>query len=473
LSAAADPRARRPRRFSSARTRILTAILVLLVASEAVALLVQREILISRAGERIDDALVQEVDEFRRLVRQGRDPLNQGRPFGGDVRRIFDVFLARNVPSEREAIFTFLGERPYRSTVGEPLDPGLRDALVRLGRVAEPTRADLDVGDERARYVAVPVVVEGRRRGAFVVTVDLEGEEAEVDDAVRITAGVSIAVLLLAAVVAWLLAGRMLRPVRELTDTAQAITESDLTRRIEVRGSDEIAELARTFNGMLDRLEAAFASQRGFVSDAGHELRTPITIIRGHLELLDDDPVERAATVALVTDELDRMSRFVDDLLTLAKAERTDFLRLEDVDLDVLTQELMAKAAALAPRDWRLETIGAGRLRADRQRLTQAMMNLAGNAVQHTRDGDTIRLGSELRDGHALLWVADEGPGVPHADQERVFERFARASGGPRRSDGAGLGLAIVRAIAEAHGGRVTLRSEPGRGATFTVEVPA
>jgi two-component system, OmpR family, sensor kinase len=463
-----------PRRglLSSARTRILVAILVLLVASEAVALVVQRQLLAARTGERIDDALVQEVDEFRRLVREGRDPLNQGRPFGGDVRRIFDVFLARNVPSEREAIFTFLGSAPYRSTVGDPVEPRLREALLRLGDVRSATRGDIEVDEQRVRYVAVPVVVEGRRRGTFVVTVDLAGEEAEVDDAVRVTAGVSIAVLLLAALVAWLLAGRMLRPVRELTDTARAITESDLTKRIEVRGSDEIAELASTFNGMLDRLEAAFASQRGFVSDAGHELRTPITIIRGHLELLDEDPAERAATVALVTDELDRMSRFVDDLLTLAKAERADFLRPEDVDLDVLTQELLAKAEGLAPRDWRLESIGAGLVRADRQRLTQAMMNLASNAVQHTDDGDPIRVGSELRDGRARLWIADEGPGIPRADQERIFERFARG-GGRRRSDGAGLGLAIVRAIAEAHGGRVILRSEPGHGASFTLEIPA
>ena len=113
-----------------------------------------------------------------------------------------------------------------------------------------------------------------------------------------------------------------------LADTARSISETDLTRRIPVSGRDEIAELARTFNAMLDRLEAAFATQRAFVSDASHELRTPITIVRGHLELLGDDPQERRETIALVTDELDRMSRFVDDLLLLAKAERDDFLRV-------------------------------------------------------------------------------------------------------------------------------------------------
>ena len=223
---------------------------------------------------------------------------------------------------------------------------------------------------------------------------------------------------------------------------------------------------------MLDRLEDAFASQRSFVSDAGHELRTPITIVRGHLELLGDDPEERRETVALVTDELDRMSRFVDDLLTLARAERHDFLQLEDVDLDALTEELGAKASALAPRRWEVERVGAGRLRADRQRLTQAVMSLAQNAVQHTRPGDSIVLGSELRAGRARLWVRDSGPGVTSVDRERIFERFARADGGRRRSEGAGLGLAIVLAIAEAHGGRVELESSLSHRATFTVDVP-
>ena len=118
------------------------------------------------------------------------------------------------------------------------------------------------------------------------------------------------------------------RPAAALGDTARSISETDLSRRIPVTGNDEIAELARTFNAMLDRLERAFATQRAFVSDASHELRTPITIVRGHLELLGDDPEERRETVALVTDELDRMSRFVDDLLLLARAEREDFLRV-------------------------------------------------------------------------------------------------------------------------------------------------
>ena len=344
---------------------------------------------------------------------------------------------------------------------------------MRLCGVESTKRGTIEVDDAEIRYLAVPVSVAARRRGTFVVTANLADERREVSESLQVAAGITLLVLVLASGIAWLVAGRVLSPLRGLTETAQWITETDLSRRIEVRGNDEIAQLARTFNGMLDRLESAFASQRAFVSDASHELRTPITIVRGHLELLGDDPDERRETVALVTDELDRMTRFVDDLLTLAKAERGDFVRREDIDLDALTEELMAKAGGLADRDWKLGEVGRGVVTGDRQRLTQAVMNLAQNAVQHTEPGDRIELGSALRDGQARLWVADEGPGIAPADRERIFERFARAGGSRRRSDGAGLGLAIVRAIAEAHGGGVDLDTAPGRGSKFTVVFPA
>jgi signal transduction histidine kinase len=283
---------------------------------------------------------------------------------------------------------------------------------------------------------------------------------------------VLVSVLFIASALAWVVAGRILAPLRLLTETARSISETDLSRRIPVTGQDEIAELARTFNAMLDRLQGAFGTQRSFVSDASHELRTPITIVRGHLELLGDDPQERRETVALVTDELDRMSRFVDDLLLLAKAERDDFLRIEEVELGALTDELMDKATALGKRRWLLASRGEATMVADRQRLTQAVMGLAQNAVQHTKDGDAISIGSTVDGDEASLWVRDTGPGISRSDQERIFERFARTSASRRRSEGAGLGLSIVRAIAEAHGGRTEVDSRPGDGATFTIVVP-
>lgn len=222
---------------------------------------------------------------------------------------------------------------------------------------------------------------------------------------------------------------------------------------------------------MLDRLESAFEAQRRFLDDAGHELRTPITIVRGHLELMGDDPAERRETVALVTDELDRMARLVDDLLTLAHAERLDFLDRQPVELGDLTDELAAKAPALGERGWVVDARAEGAMVADRQRLTQAVMQLAENAVRHTSPGDEIGLGTALAGDEARLWVRDTGPGVPAGQEGRVFERFARGPDTPR-GESSGLGLSIVRAIAESHGGRVELDSAQGAGATFTIVVP-
>jgi two-component system OmpR family sensor kinase len=460
-----DPR----RLLAGARTRVLLAFVILLALSTVASTIALRQILLARAGERVEQALVQEVGEFEALARIGRDP-RTGRPFGNDVRTLFDVFEQRNVPIEGEATFSFVDGEPYGKT-SEPA-PRLLDRLLTLGGVTRAERGEVETDEGRVRYLAVPLEVGGRRRGVFVVTVNLGQERQEVVEAVQTAAGVSLAVLLIASALAWMIAGRVLAPLRTLQSTAHAITETDLTRRIDVHGDDEIAELGRTFNAMLDRLEAAFASQRAFVSDAGHELRTPITIVRGHLELLGDDPLEREETIALVTDELDRMGRFVEDLLLLAKAEQGDFLHVAPLDLDVLTDELYNKAKALADRDWRLSGSGTGRLTADRQRLTQAVMQLAQNAAQHTADGDRISLGSAISNGIAMLWVADTGPGIPVDEREEIFERFHRGGDRRRRSDGAGLGLSIVRAIAEAHGGRVELDSREGGGSTFTLIVP-
>ena len=318
-------------------------------------------------------------------------------------------------------------------------------------RTAERGDAETSLGT--VRYLAVPIRGD-RSDGVFVVVAALGPEREEIEDAVRLAAIVLLSVLLIASALAWLLAGRILSPLQELGDTARSITESDLTRRIPVSRNDELAELARTFNAMLDRLESAFASQCAFVSDASHELRTPITIVRGHLELLGEDPEERRATIALVTDELDRMSRFVNDLLLLAKAGRNDFLDVGELELGALTDELLDKAAALAPRAWQLEGRAEALVRGDRQRLPQAIIGLAQNAVQHTADGDPIWIGSAVTGREARLWGprlrarrAGRRPGAhlralrTHAGQSQaVGRRGARAldragdRGGARRA---------------------------------------
>ena len=323
-----------------------------------------------------------------------------------------------------------------------------------------------------ARWLAVPVTVDGEARGHVVVAQFTEARRAEIARAVRLMVLACLLVLVVVGAGGYLAMGRALRPLRVMTETARSIQETDLSRRIDVTGSDEVADLAHTFNGMVARLERAFATQQRFLSDVGHELRTPITIVRGHLEVMGDDPQERRETVALVTDELDRMNRMVNDLLVLAKAEQPDFLRPERVDEAAMMAEVYAKASALGRREWVQGRTDAVWVWGDPQRLTQALTQLLQNAVQFTSEGDRITLSAEVHGDRAHLSVRDTGVGIAPEDRERIFERFVRAAPGRERPDGTGLGLAIVAAIAHAHRGEMTVESVPGAGATFTLVLP-
>lgn len=458
--------------LSSIRARLLASFILLLVLATVGSVVVVRVILVNRVDQRIDSELEQEASEVRKLSR-GSDP-DTGRPFDGDVRRIFEVFLERNIPAPDEAQLTFVdGELYLRS---RPVVPYLLEnhavLVERWGNLTDSDRGRADTPGGPIEYLAVPVRENEQTHGVFVVAVFRDERLQEIEPAIWGAAGVGAIVVLIGSLLAWRLSDRILDPVEKVTQAARGISESDLRRRIEVSGTDEIARLAQTFNEMLDRLEEAFTTQRRFIDDASHELRTPITVIQGQLEVLGEDPEERRKALEIVMDELDRMSRFVNDLLLLARANTTDFLSFDSVDVAVLSEEIFAKAGSLADRDWTMEGVGRGLVIADRQRLTQAMMQLAQNASQHTKEGDQIALGSLVEDGHVRMWVRDNGPGIPVTDQPHVFDRFRRGSDSRGRAEGAGLGLSIVKAIAEAHHGRVELLSQPGQGSTFTIVVP-
>jgi two-component system, OmpR family, sensor kinase len=230
--------------------------------------------------------------------------------------------------------------------------------------------------------------------------------------------------------------------------------------------------LARVLAAKEARLQRTLASHKEFIDVASHELLTPLTIIRGHLELCGDDPAERDAAVEVVADEVKRMARLVDELRVLAITTRPDFLDPEPLDAATVVREVFDKVRRLAPRDWQLDSRGGGLLLGDRERLQQALINLADNAVQYTGEEDRIAIGAAVDERGARLWVADTGPGVPEDEHARIFERFTCGAGGRRHPNSRGLGLAIVSAIARAHGGHVELNSVPGAGATFAIVIP-
>jgi signal transduction histidine kinase len=271
------------------------------------------------------------------------------------------------------------------------------------------------------------------------------------------------------------------RPLRRMAAVAAKVDAGDLHPRIHDVGGrgEEVLVLAEAFNHMLDRLTEAFASQRAFVADASHELRTPLTVIRGQLEVLaaqaDPGADEVRRVERLVQAEIARISRLVDDLLVLAKAEQSEFLRVEPIELDAFVEELWDGVSLLAPRHFELGSVPEGTLTADPDRLAQALRNLVSNAVEHTEaERGLVRLDVERRGGGRVLFaVSDDGPGIPPDQRERIFDRFHRTDAArDRASGGTGLGLAIVQAIVEAHGGWVRAGAERQGGARIELELP-
>jgi signal transduction histidine kinase len=285
-----------------------------------------------------------------------------------------------------------------------------------------------------------------------------------------------------ALLASFLIGTRVSRPLRRMALVAKRVNAGDLRPRIHDAGAEgtEVQVLADAFNRMLDRLTEAFASQRAFVADASHELRTPLTVIRGQLEVLasqrDPSAVEVRRVERLVRAEIDRTSRLVDDLLLLAQTEQQEFLRIERVPLAPFVEELWDGISLLAMRRFELSELPAGTLQADPDRLAQALRNLLTNAIAHTAEEDgtvRLRVTADVQRGRVRFCVEDDGPGIAPEERDRVFDRFHRTdSARDRSSGGAGLGLAIVRAIAHAHGGRVSVATSPEGGAALELELP-
>ena len=276
-----------------------------------------------------------------------------------------------------------------------------------------------------------------------------------------------------------LVASRVANPLRRMARVAQQVDGGDLSPRMEMGDRhDEVQVLAHSFDQMLERLQDAFDGQARFIADASHELRTPLTIVRGQLEVLAMEEAPSVDEIRSVEQtvhvEIDRMSRLVEDLVLLAHAGEDGFLRLEPVDLPDFLQGIIDGLRPTADRRMVLgEPVPPLVVSADPDRLAQALRNLLRNAIVHTDPGGLVRITASHHGRIVRLVVDDDGPGIPIADRERVFDRLARLD--PARSrdhGGAGLGLAIARAIVEAHGGDIGIERSPEGGARFVVELP-
>ncbi|NEQ52070.1 MAG: HAMP domain-containing protein [Leptolyngbya sp. SIO3F4] len=460
--------------FKEVRTRIFLIYVALMLAAVGIAIPIFQTLLFGAVDGRVKEELKEEVEEFEEVYQEW----SQSDQWSFETLSMnIEEYVAGELPEDDNFLIVLLDQELYSFNpinLPDAIAPGsaLFDHWTQLENSSKGTFDTDDPVAGEVLYVASSFVVDGVIRGHFIVAHLTAGERQEALTGIVIFAKVVTGLLIVALGIAWFLTGSLLQPVKALAKTVRRINETDWDSRIQVSGKDELAELADTFNAMMDRLQGAFDSQRSFINDAGHELRTPITIMQGHLELMGDDPADQVETVDLVLDELDRMGRLVNDLILITKSEHPNFLCLETVDVFDLCKDLFSKAQTLADRDWHLRVNTRAKIVADRQRLIGAILNLLHNAAQHTQVDDCIELGCRSDNAHVEFWVKDTGEGIPMAEQGRIFDRFARVQNTQRKSDGSGLGLAIVRAIAEAHGGTIGVSSQPGVGSIFTLRLP-
>jgi two-component system OmpR family sensor kinase len=349
---------------------------------------------------------------------------------------------------------------------------------------------------EPVRYFTVPSVeaggphfrvrVSSRNGIQRIVALPFSGVSGTLSRLLNIELAVTGGALVAALLLGWWLVHVGLRPLRRIEDTAEAIAEGDLDRRVPGdTARTELGRLARVLNSMLTRIQDAFAQRdatearlRRFVADASHELRTPVAAVGAYAELFErgasERPADLARVMAGIRTETGRMGHLVDDLLLLARLDQGRPLEREPVELVGLAAQAVDAARAMGP-SWpvRVEAREPVEIEGDEGRLRQVMDNLLANVRSHTPPGTSVvvRVGTE--GDHAVVSVIDDGPGLAEDAAARVFERFYRVDASrSRQRGGAGLGLAIVQAIVAAHGGRVTLTTKPGRGATFAVTLP-
>ena len=337
------------------------------------------------------------------------------------------------------------------------------------------------LGEYPVRILTMPVMESNRVLNMIQVGMSLKSIKETHLRFLLIMAGVLPLGMVLAASGGWLLADRALKPVDRMTATARRISAEHLSQRVDETGTgDELDNLAKTLNQMLTRLDAAFSQVRRFSADASHELQTPLTILKGELEVAlrsTRTPEEYRATLESALEEVDRIAHLVEGLLLLARAE-AGVLRMDrqEVDLGQVLEEVYTRLKPLADSrriELRLGTIEPLPIRGDRDRLQRMTSNLLDNAIKYTGAEGRVTIGLEHDSRWASIIVSDTGSGIPIEEQKHIFQPFYRTAEARSLAEwGTGLGLSIAQSIAAAHGGTIQVESVLGRGSSFRVLIP-
>ena len=457
--------------MKSARSNILGWILIPVVLSMIATFVFSAVLLRNNLSEEVDQRLNQEAQELYLLADRAIDPIS-GESYSS-ARDILELYIRRSVPDRLESLFVMVNGEVLERSSGRDLPRLDRDAefIEFIASRREAELGDYQSGENLVRYIIVPVAGSSDT-GHLVAAIFLDQEQQKVDALLTQLALLMLIALLSAAAAGWFIAGRILRPLRQLREITKRVKDGTTEERITgFNPNQEIGAIASDFNSMLDRTASAFASQRRFVDDAGHELKTPLTIVRGHLDLIKLDPTESTSSIAIVEDEVLRMTRIVQDLQTLTKSSQASFIQASPVEPSEIVDEVFVKTSPLAERNWSIEAQELGVLPLDRQRMVQALLQLVDNAIKHTSIGDAIAIGCRSTGNSIELYVGDSGPGVPEESRVLVQERFARGDWTSQDTEGSGLGLAIVEAIAKGHNGELFIRDSVLGGAEVGIKL--
>jgi len=346
-----------------------------------------------------------------------------------------------------------------------------------ISPLASSQYGDVTLDGVRYRVISVPVLGRDNTRLAVFQAAISTGPALRVaSDVAGALAAAGLSVLLMGALLSISAARGALAPLTRMAADATAISLSSPGKRIAYEGpEDELGTLANALNAMLKRLERAYDDQRRFLADASHELRTPVAIVRGNVELLRRGGFsvqDTAESLAMIENESVRMTRLLDELLSLARLQGTEQV-FQPLEVRTMLDEAAARARALGPRDITVRGTCDLWISGNPDLLDQALLNVLRNALAHTTEGGHIDLTCEADDTRVRLIVSDDGPGIPAADLARIFDRFYRAPGPrPSNSGGAGLGLAIAKRLVDMHDGTISAENATDGGARFTIELP-
>lgn len=424
---------------------------------------------ISRAA---NTDVAHEVKELQNFAATGVDP-RTSQPFTSTTR-LMEVYRDSQQLTDREATIIYnhaTGQATQASGASAPtLNLTSTDPL--FVKLLQSPSGATDYGSGEVRWARVELEPDDPSQHLSVITMSFTASRVDQINATTwLMVGISAAVLVLTGIVGLLVARQILRPLRDLRTAAASVSTQDLNRRLPVKGRDDIAGLTEEFNDMLDRLQEAFDGQTQFVLRAHQEISGPLAVMDARLA---SQPATRA--VLQQRTQITKLQRILDDLQSLTQAERRDFAHLTpDVEVTELAQTLLDDVEAMAPGRWNLDLRVRGTATLDVERLRQATGHLARNGLQYG-DGPLTLTIAPGTDGYGRsgleISVTDEGPGLSDDDVDWLFERFTHGeTGGKPR--GAGLGLAIVRAIADAHDGTVFAISASGQGATVGLRIPA